>query len=120
METLEQDIETQMHVETKGLIEDCLSAHRYGDQTENQRRDTKCAALFRSVSVEIPLTNFTPFIDEDLMERIEDIFARLDRNGDESLSIEEIMPFFKEELGLPHESIETLFHEIDTNQDNQI
>ena len=109
-----------MHEETKGLIEDCLSAHRSGGQTLDQRRSAQSTALFRSASVEILLVNSTPIIDEEIMERVEDIFARLDRDGDESLSIEEIMPFFKEELGLPHESIETLFHEIDTNQDNQI
>ena len=34
-------------------------------------------------------------IDEQIMGRVEEIFQSYDRNDDQALSIEEIMPFFK-------------------------
>ena len=37
----------------------------------------------------------------EIMQRVEDVFQRLDRDHDEQLSIEEIMPFFEKELDLP-------------------
>ena len=54
------------------------------------------------------------------MGRVEEIFQSYDRNDDQVLSIEEIMPFFKQCLGLPQECVETLFFEIDANGDNLI
>ena len=45
----------------------------------------------------------------EVMQRVEDIFQRFDRDQDENLSIEEIMPFFLKELDLPQVHIESLF-----------
>ena len=55
-----------------------------------------------------------------LMEQVDDIFGKYDRDDDETLSIEEIMPFIIQKLGLPYENLETMFNEIDKNNDNQI
>ena len=56
----------------------------------------------------------------EIMIRVDDIFQRFDRDQDENLSIEEIMPFFLKELDLPLVHIESLFEQIDTNGDNHI
>ena len=54
------------------------------------------------------------------MERVDQIFQKFDKDHDEVLTIEEIMPFFKKCLGLPQEHCETFFHDIDANGDNHI
>ena len=54
------------------------------------------------------------------MERVDSIFSKFDKDHDEELTIEEIMPFFKKCLGLPSEHCETFFHDMDTDGDNHI
>ena len=71
----------------------------------------------------IPLTKHTSLldqIDDRLVLRVEDIFQRFDRDDDQALSTEEIMPYFIKHLGIPPENIETLFFEIDVNGDSVI
>ena len=78
--------------------------------------------MFRAISVEEPLAEDAMMFEREikLREKVDDIFARFDRDEDETLSIEEIMPYFIQELGLPYENIETIFYDMDSNNDNYI
>ena len=60
--------------------------------------------IFRSLSVKTSLPSESKLMSKkeiEIMQRVEDIFQRFDRDHDENLSIEEIMPFFEKELDLP-------------------
>ena len=52
--------------------------------------------MFRAISVEEPLAEDAMMFEREikLREKVDDIFARFDRDEDETLSIEEIMPYF--------------------------
>ena len=68
--------------------------------------------IFRSLSVNDSLPGELKLMNTkeiEVMQRVEDIFQRFDRDQDENLSIEEIMPFFLKELDLPQVHIESLF-----------
>ena len=54
------------------------------------------------------------------MDKVNSVFEKFDRDENGTLSIEEVLPFFMKDLGLPHENVELLFDEIDKNHDHEI
>ena len=54
------------------------------------------------------------------MDKVNKVFEKFDRDEDGVLSIEEVVPFFMKDLGLPYENVEVLFDEIDKNHDHEI
>ena len=54
------------------------------------------------------------------MDKVNHVFAKFDRDHDESLSQEEAMPFIMKYLGLPQENVEVMFDEIDKDHNHEI
>ena len=54
------------------------------------------------------------------MDKVNNVFEKFDRDEDGVLSMEEVVPFFMKDLGLPYEAVELLFDEIDKNHDHEI
>ena len=117
---LDQALHNQANKEANAILNDALSNYRQG---RNGLKETLCQlGLFKVQSVEVHLCNDQVMTEKEmqLMEQVDDIFSKYDIDDDETLSIEEIMPFIIQELGLPYENLETMFNEIDKNNDNQI